>query len=115
MNRIGGKVIGAIQGEQQLVAQDPKLGQQALLIEALKDLKIHPIEIARQERIEQVSDLIVTGNLLHAKQGASIILSLGLLEMVLVLQKRRRLCVKDAKGAQSRVFDGVAGIWPWFA
>jgi hypothetical protein len=58
---------------------------------------------------------MVTGNLLHPKQGAGIMFSLGLLEMVLVVQKRRRLGVKDAKGAQGGVFDGVAGVWPRFA
>ena len=61
MNRLGGLVLGAIECHQQLVRKHPKVGQQAVLIEALKDLKIHPIEVTRQAWIEQVADLIVTG------------------------------------------------------
>ncbi len=97
MNRLGGIVLGAIECHQQLVRKHPKVGQQAVLIEALKDLKIHPIEVTRQAWIEQVADLIVTGNLLNAKQGAGIVLPLSLLEIVMVLQKRRRLLPASAR------------------
>jgi hypothetical protein len=115
MNRVGGIILSAIESHQQLLIKHPKVGQQALLFEALKDLEIHPIEVTRHERIEQVSHLIVTGNLLHTKQGTGIIVALGVLEMTLVIQKRWRLGVKDAKGAQNSVLDGVSGVWPWFA
>lgn len=112
MNRLGGKVGGAIHGHQELARQAPQVGQQALGREALKDLELHPIELTRPEWSEQVAYLIGTGNLLHAKQGASIVVPLGLLEMALVGQKRRRLGVKDAKGAPGSVSDGVSGVWP---
>jgi hypothetical protein len=74
---------------------------------------IHTIE--GHHRIEQVSYLIVTGNLLNAQQGTGIIVPLGLLEMALVIDKGWRLGVKDAKGAQGSVFDGVSGVWPLLA
>ena len=115
MNRVGGMVLGAIESHQQLVIKHPKGAQHAVLLQTLKDLQIHRIEVTWHERIEQGADLIITGNLLHTKQGTGVILPLGLLEMTLVLQKRRRLGVKDTKGAQGCVFDGVAGIWSWFA
>lgn len=98
-----------------MVIKDPKVAQHAVLLKTLKDLKIHPIEVPWHERIEQGADLIITGNLLHTKQGTGVILTLGLLEMTLVLQKRRRLGIKDTKGTQGCVFEGVAGIWSWFA
>jgi len=115
MNRVGGMVLGAIESHQQLVIKPPKVAQHAVGLKLLKDLKIHPIEVTWHERIEPGADLIITGNLLHAKQGTGVIVPLGLLEVTLVLQKRRRLGVKDAKGAQGCVCDGVAGIWSWFA
>jgi hypothetical protein len=81
----------------------------------LKDLKVSPIELTREQRIKQVAYLIVTGELLNTEQSISIILSLGLLEMALVLQKRRRLGKKDAKGTESGVCDGVTGVGPLWA
>ena len=45
LKHMGGKVAGAIHGHQQLVTQDPKVGQHALALEALKDLKIHHVEV----------------------------------------------------------------------
>src|SRR5205807_3014171 len=93
----------------------PQVGQPAMVLKARKDLKKHPIELTRHHGIEQVAYLIVTGNRLNAKQGPSIILSLGLLEMALILQKRRRLGEKDANGAQGGVLDAVTGVWPFFA
>ncbi len=87
-----------------------------MVLKARKDLKKHPIELTRHHGIEQVAYLIVTGNrLINAKQGTSIILSLGLLEMALIFQKRRRLGEKDAKGAQGGILDAVTGVWPFFA
>jgi hypothetical protein len=35
--------------------------------------------------------------------------------MALVLEKRRRLGEKDAKGPQGGILDAVTGVWPWFA
>jgi len=89
--------------------------QHAVLFQALKDLNKHRIEVARRERIEQLTDLIVTGNLLHAQQGMGVMVTFGVLQPALVLQKRRRLGEKDAKGAQSSLLDGVSGVGPLFA
>jgi hypothetical protein len=86
-----------------------------VVLKALKDLKKHPIEWTRPYGIEQGAYLIGTGNRLNAKQGAGIIVSLGLLEMALVLQKRRRLGEKNTKGAQGGILDAVTGVWPFFA
>lgn len=48
-------------------------------------------------------------------EGRGIVLSLGLLEMALVLKKRRRLGDRDAKGPEGRIWDAVAGIGAGFA
>ena len=68
--------------------------------------------MARRKGIEPGADLIVTGNLRHAQQGLGIIMTLGMLQLALGLQKRRRLGEKDAKGAQGGILDGISGVWP---
>ena len=115
MTGLGGMVLGTIEGYQQLVMKHPQVVQQAVLLKPRKDRKIHSIEVPGHEWIKQVSYLIVTGDLLHAKEGTGVILTLGLLEVTLVIQKRRRLSIKETKSAQGRVFDGVARIGSWFA
>jgi hypothetical protein len=111
MHRLGGVVLGAIEGHQQLVRKQPKVVQQALVLQALTDLPGHLMEVTRPERIAQVADMMVTGNLRNAKQRAGSIFSLGLLERGLVRQKRRRLHGKDAKGAPGSVLDYESQIY----
>src|SRR5262249_36502228 len=115
MNGLGRKVIGAIQGHQELIAKDAKMCQHAVLFKACKDLNKHRLQNARRDRIEPLADLIVTGNLLHVEQRLGIILPFGVLQPALVLQKRRRLGEKDAKGAQGSILDGIAGVGTRFA
>ena len=115
MDGLGRKRVGAIHGHQQLVAKDPKMRQQAVLFEALKDLNKHGIEGARCDRITQRADLIVTGNLLYAQQGMGIIVACVLLQGALVVQKRWRLGEKDAKGASGGIADAVWGVWSFCA
>src|SRR6266571_7304450 len=86
-----------------------------MLFKALKDFNKHDIEGARRDRIEQRADLIVTGNLLHVKQGMGVVLPFGVLQPALVLQKRRRLGEKDAKGTQGSILNGVSGVGTRFA
>jgi len=112
MHGFGRKVGGAVQGHQELVAKEPKICQHAVPFKALKDLNKHRIKVARRDRIEQCADLIVTGNLLHAQQSMGVIVTLGMLKPALVLQKRRRLGEKEAKGAQGGILDGISGVWP---
>jgi hypothetical protein len=87
MNGLGRKVISTIQGYQELVVQVAKMRQHVVLFKALKDLKKHRIESAGSDRIEQRTDLIITGNLLHPQQGVDVILAFGLLQGALVVQK----------------------------
>ena len=82
MDRFGRKVVGPIQGHQQLVAKDPKGGQHAVLFKALKDLHKDRIEMAWGDRIEQRADLIITGNLLDPQQSLHVIVPFGLLQPI---------------------------------
>jgi len=69
-----------------------------VLCKAPKDLNKDRIKMARDDRIEEGTDVIVTGNLRDAKQGVGVIAALVGLELTLILQKRGRLGKEDAKG-----------------
>jgi hypothetical protein len=86
-----------------------------LLLKVCKDLEKDGGELAWRNRIEERSDLIVARDRLDAEEGLSVIVSLTLVELALVLQKRRRLREKEAEGAQGSVLYRVAGIGAGFA
>ena len=69
--------------------------------------------MARGDRIEEGTDVIVTGNLRDAKQGVGVIAALVGLELTLILQKRGRLGKEDAKGTSGSVLYRVTGIGGW--
>jgi len=79
------KVVGAIEGHQQLIAQDAKRRQHPVPFQALKDLNKHRIEGTGGQGIEQLADLIVTGHLLYIEQGMRVILPFRVLQPALVL------------------------------
>jgi hypothetical protein len=110
MQGFGRKVVGAVKGHQELIAQDAKMRQHPVLLQALKDLNKHWIEAARCDRIKQFADLIVAGNLRDVEQRLGVIVPFGVLQLALILQKRRRLGEKDAKSAQDGIVDGVSGV-----
>jgi len=89
--------------------------QHAVLLKAFKDLNKHGLQRTRRDRIEERADVIVTGHLLHVEQGISVILSFGVLQPALVLQKRRRLGEKDPEGTQGGIGDSIAGVGTRFA
>ncbi len=98
MECFGGKVLRAIQCDEQLLVQNAEWVSSVLLLQVGKDLEKDGVEMAWRNRIEELSDLIVARDRLDAKEGLSVIVSLTVVELALVLQKRRRLREKDAKG-----------------
>ena len=115
LDGLGGKVGRAIQGHQELIPEDPKTVAQMVLCKAPKDLNKDRIKMARDDRIEEGTDVIVTGNLRDAKQGVGVIAALVGLELTLILQKRGRLGKEDAKGTSGSVLYRVTGIGAGFA
>ena len=99
MDRLGREGGRAIKGNQKLIPKDPETVAQVVLFQALKDLEKDGVEMARGNRIEEGADLVVTGNLLDAKQGRGVMSSLAGLEAALVLQKRWRWREEKTKGA----------------
>jgi len=96
MHRLGGMVLGTIEGHPQGVRKDPPDGQGAVLCQTLQALQGYPIERTRAQRIKEVASLRVPGELLHTEQGRGILGALGWLAMALGLQKRRRWGEKEA-------------------
>ena len=87
MNGCGRTGAGPIEGHQQLVAKDPKGGRHTMLFKALKDLNKDRIEMAWRHRIEQRTDLLVTGNLRYTSQGLGILVPFGVIKMSLRASK----------------------------
>jgi hypothetical protein len=114
MKDFGGKVLRAIERDEPLMVQNAQRLQQVLLLKVRKDLDKDRGEMLGRDGIEEVADLIVTRYLLHAEEGLSIIVSLTLFEPALVLQKRRRLREKNAKGASGGIWYLVTGMGAGF-
>ena len=66
------------------IPEDPETVEQVALCKALKDLDKDRVNMARSNRIEKRANLIVAGNLLHAKQGLGVIVPRGVLQPTLV-------------------------------
>jgi hypothetical protein len=81
-----------------------------LLLKVCKDLEKDGVEIAWRNRIEERADVIVARDRLDAEECLRVIMALTMVELALVLQKRRRLHEKDAKGTSGSVLYGVTGI-----
>ena len=59
--------------------------QEALLLQVLKDVAKDRVEMTWHHGIEEVADLIVTGDVLHAEQGLGMIASVTLMALTLAL------------------------------
>jgi hypothetical protein len=86
-----------------------------LLLKVSKDLEKDRGERAWRNRIEERADVIVARDRLDAAEGLRVIVSLRVVELALVLQKRRRWHEKDAKGPYGSVLYRVTGIEAGFA
>ena len=81
-----------------MIIQNAEWVSQVLLLQVGKDLEKDGMEIGWRNRIEERADLIVARDRLDAEERLRVIMSLTVVELALVLQKRRRLHEKDAKG-----------------
>ena len=66
-----------------------------LVHEALQQALLQGLQGLRGHRIEQVANLVVAGDLMHAEQGLRTVVSMGLVHAPLKLQKRGALHEKD--------------------
>jgi methylmalonyl-CoA mutase cobalamin-binding subunit len=68
-----------------LITKNAQAVSQVVLLKTLEDRHKHRIKVARRERIAQGADLIVTGNLLNAKQGLGVMATFGVWQPALIL------------------------------
>ena len=115
MEGLGGKVLRAIKSHAPLMVQNAEGVSQVLLLQVGKDLEKDGVEIAWRNRIEERADVIVARDRLNTEERLRVILSLAVVALALVRQKRRRLHEKDAQGSSGSVLDGVTGIRAGFA
>jgi hypothetical protein len=92
------------------MVQNAEWVSQVLLLKVCKDLEKDGMKRAGRHRIEERADVMVARDRLDAKEGLSVIVSLTLVDLALVRQKRRRLHEKDAKGPSGSVLYRVTGI-----
>jgi hypothetical protein len=110
MERVRGTGARAIQGDSPLIPKAPATVEQVVLGQARTDLEKDGVAMAWGNRIEEGAHLVVTGNLLDAKQGLGVMAPLPGLELALGLQKRWRWREAEAKGASGRVLHRVTGM-----
>jgi hypothetical protein len=84
-------VLRAIYSDQQLVIDSVKGLQVAQLIQCRDDALKHRKYPLRRHGIQQITNMIVCGNVLNAKQGLGIVFALCLGHSGLVSEKRRAL------------------------
>ena len=105
---LGRKDVSSIKGDQQLILEYPKMLQIARLIQTLPDLRHHWIDLLGRHGREQVTDLVVAGNLVDAKNRLRVALAPALLDTLLSIQKGWTLGEKYRKRAQCSIADAVA-------
>lgn len=64
------------------------------------------------DRVEQVPNVGICGNLLHLKYRFGVALALALLQMPLACQKGRTLHKKDGNGGQGGIIDPILAVLP---
>jgi hypothetical protein len=97
------------------MVQNAQWGPPVLLLKVFKDCEKDRVTIAWRNRSEAGADLLVTRERLDAEAGRSVIVSLTLAALAVVLQKRRRLHAKAAKGTSGSVLYRVTGMGAGFA
>ena len=65
---------------------------------------------AGRDRVEQITDVIITWGLVHPKQAVGIAASLCHLQRSLEIQKRRALGEEDREGRHGRIRHGIDHI-----
>ena len=107
--------VGPVQGEQKGSVQDPVVRQDSLGPQSVSDLPDQRGHLFGIDRIQDVPDLDVGRNMMHAEEGLDIVPANSLRQIPLEGQKRRRLGEEDGKGRAGGVEEGVLRIVPGLA
>jgi hypothetical protein len=110
MNLARTEVFGAVHRHQQDVRKRAEALQLSLLLQHLQDFLKDGKYLLRFHRVEQIPDLVVTGDPMYPKQALGITFSFAALHHPLVCQKRWGLSEEHAKCAQGSIFHPIATI-----
>ena len=100
---LGRKIPGGVQGDESGVADGPHGLQQSFLLEGLVQIIEQTVEVMRFDRVEDLADVIVSGDALDLKERAGVVASVGLFHSSLETQERGVLGEKDREGRQGDV------------
>jgi len=87
----GGKVLGAVEGDQQPSVEPPQKVEAAAAVEVVDDVVEHSVEMLGRDSVEDVAYVVVAGDPLDSEQGAGVRPALPGFEMLLRGQEGRAL------------------------
>ncbi len=111
---VRGKGVGPVQGNEDRSVQNPIVRQASLGPQSVSDSLDQRSHLLRPDRIEDVPDLDVRRDIMHAEEGLDIVPSGRPRQISLKGQKRRRLCEEDGKGRAGGIKQGVLRVVPGF-
>jgi hypothetical protein len=96
-------VVGIHESEQRAI--DRAIGIQVTqVVEPIDDVGKQGKELFGRDRVEEMADVVIRGDLGHLEQGRGVTAAFGQRHVSLKLQKRSALCEKDRKPAERRVY-----------
>jgi hypothetical protein len=109
-NLRGREVSGAIHGDEQR-AIDRAIGLQVTqVVEPIEEVGKQGKELFGRDRVEEIADVVIRGDLGHLEQGRGVTAAFGQRHVSLKLQKRSALCEKDRKPAERRVYHCIVVV-----
>lgn len=97
------KEVCPIKGDQQGAVDRAKPIEIAIPVQLVADRRHEREQRFRRHRIEQITNLVVAGNLMDPKERCSVVLALLLLHPDLAIEKRRALGEEYREGRKRRI------------
>jgi len=105
-------VLRAIDGDEQLPVEGAKRLKMPPFVQGGKDPPEHGKHLLRWHVVEHVADMVIRGDLLHAKHGLGVAEAPGLGHGGLIRKKGRALGEKHRKRRHRHIVHAVPGIGP---
>jgi len=109
---LGAVVLSAIQWDQQVTVNRAIRLEIPHLAQRLESMAEHGQQVRGGDAIEEIPNVVVTGDLVHPKQALRITVPFAFVHGPLESQKRRTLGEEHRECAEAGIFDEVAGVVP---
>ena len=100
---VGGKVLGAVEGDEQPSVEPPQKVEAAAAVEVVDDVVEHSVEMLGRGSVEHVAYVVVAGDPLDSEQGAGVRLAPTGFEVLLRGQEGRALQKHHGEGGHAEV------------